>query len=142
MDQLTLVGNQIEDGQKLVARLVQEGFPVKAAAWVKETDGGFWFLYLVSPVVDRQGPLKAYRRINAVIAELPQESFGIDPFEIKVVGAADAVGKAILSARESSGGRLPSWFRGNRLGEVEIDAAYLYEPAGLPRSSDASSDVA
>jgi hypothetical protein len=37
---------------------------------------------------------------------------------------------------------LPNWFRGNRLGEVEIDAAYLYGPAALPDSSDASSEVA
>jgi hypothetical protein len=136
MDQVTLVGNQIEAGQKVVASLVQAGFPVKAAAWVKETDGGFWFLYLVSPVVDRSGPLKTYGRVNAVMAESGSGPSGIDPFEIKVVGAADAVGKAIVAARESSREHLPSWFRGNRLGEVEIDAAYFYGPIGMPTSSD------
>jgi hypothetical protein len=136
MDQVPLVSHQIETGQKAVARLVEAGFPVKAAAWVKETDGGFWFLYLVSPVVDRQGPLKAYGRINAVIGDLRRESFGTDPLEIKAIGVAGAVGKAIVEAGESLGGRRPGWFRGNRLGEVEIDAAYLYGPIGTPTSSD------
>lgn len=142
MDPIPLVASEIEDGQKLITRLVQAGFPVKAAAWVKKTDGGFWYLYLVSPVRDRQGPLKTYRRVNSVVGELRFDPSRGEPLEIKVVGAASPVGKAIVAQRDRYPNRLPRWVRENRLGDLEIDAAYLYPPVSAPRSSDSASGVA
>ncbi len=87
MDQATLVTIQIEDGQRLVERLAQGGFSVTAAGWIKASEDGQWFLYLASPVVDKQGDLRAYRQVNPMVRQMPQP-FSIDPFEIKLIGAA------------------------------------------------------
>ncbi len=89
MDQGTLVGDQITEGQKVIGRLVENGVPVTAACWMKESDGGIWFLYLVTPLVGEDGGTRpAYRRINDVIRALPQP-LGIDPFHIKAVGPSE-----------------------------------------------------
>ena len=55
MDQATLVDMQIEDGRRLVERLVGAGVPVTVAAWVKESESGWWYLYLVTPLVVGDG---------------------------------------------------------------------------------------
>jgi hypothetical protein len=140
MDPIPLVAEQIEDGRKLVARLMQEGFPVTAACWVKESDGGLWYLYLVSPVVDSRGPREGYRRVHAVIRQMPP--FQTDRMEVKLIGPTEAVAKAITSIRDRSSGRGGTWYDGSSLGMLPIDTAYLYAPLNGSRSSGASPGVA
>src|SRR5204863_7247485 len=84
MDQTPLVEGQITEGQKLIDRLIEEGVPVRAAAWVTESDSGRWYLYLVTPLVsDEGGKGPAYLRIREVRQTMP-ESVWIGPFQIKV----------------------------------------------------------
>jgi hypothetical protein len=40
MDYVPLVEDQIEDGRRLIARLVAEGFKVTAASWIWDTEDG------------------------------------------------------------------------------------------------------
>jgi hypothetical protein len=128
MDQGALVEMQIEDGRRLLERLVGEGVPVTAATWVKEDVDGPWFLYLVTPLVREDGPTRpAYRRMIAVIREIPQP-FWVDPMEIKVVGPDGPVGKAIQDLHRQYPGRSPMWYKGARLGDVSIEGAYVYPP--------------
>jgi hypothetical protein len=44
MAQATMVEMQIKEGQRLLGRLAQEGVAVTAAAWVKESESGDWYL--------------------------------------------------------------------------------------------------
>ena len=128
MDQGILVDARIADGQKLITRLAENGVPVLAACWMKESDGGLWFLYLVTPLVGKDGATTpAYRRINAVIRALPEPP-GIDPWWIKAVGPSEPVGLALLDIQRRHPGKLPSWYDGARLGDVSIDTAYIYAP--------------
>ena len=81
MAQAALVEMQIKEGQTLIERLTHDGIEVTAAAWVKETESGDWYLYLATPFVSEDGATKAaYRRVNAVIREMEKEGFGMDPF--------------------------------------------------------------
>jgi hypothetical protein len=131
MDQGTLVNGQINDGQKLIDRLAENGVAVLAACWMKESDGGLWYLYLVTPLVGEDGARRpAYHRINAVIRALPQP-LRMDPFQKKVVGPLEPVGQAILDLQRRYAGRLPVWYGEATLGGVSIDAAYLYPPTVL-----------
>ncbi len=76
MDQGTLVAMQIEDGQRLIDRLVGEGIAVTAACWAKESESGQWFLYIATPLVGEDGAKRpAYRRVNTVIREMQKEGF-------------------------------------------------------------------
>jgi hypothetical protein len=61
MDTDTLVESQIEDGQKFLARLTEEGFKVTAACWVKPSEDEGWTLYIATPMVDERGPIETYR---------------------------------------------------------------------------------
>jgi hypothetical protein len=129
MDQATLVEMQIDDGQRLINRLVKEGVEVTAAAWAKESESGQWFLYLATPLVGEDGGTRsAYRRVNAVIRELRQEGFSIDPLEIKMIGQHDPVAKEMVAHRDSRSAKTPTRFHGNWLGELAVEEAYIYPP--------------
>ena len=52
MDTELLVENRIDDGQRLLIELVRDGFDVSAAAWLKTSEEGLWFLYIGSKSVD------------------------------------------------------------------------------------------
>ncbi len=72
MAEATLVDMHLKDGQRLINQLVQGGVSVTAAAWVRESDSGDWYLYLATPLVSEGGGKRAaYRRVNEVIRALP-----------------------------------------------------------------------
>jgi hypothetical protein len=48
MDQGSLVDVRINDGKRLIDRLIAEGIAISAAGWLKEADSGKWFLYLAT----------------------------------------------------------------------------------------------
>lgn len=136
MAQATLVGARIIDGQRLIDRLTREGVDVTSAAWIKESDSGDWYLYLATPLVREDGATKpAYRRVNAVIREMQKEGFGMDPFEIKVIGPDDPIAKDVVATRSGRPGQPPTPFRGSRLGELAIEETYIYPP--LPNPEEA-----
>jgi hypothetical protein len=119
----------IRDGQQLIDQLTAEGVAVTAAAWVKESDGGLWYLYLVTPLVSEEGDtLPAYRRVNAVIREMQKEDLWIDPFDKKVIGPHDPIARDIMAHR-SRRARTLTWFGGSRLGELAVEEACIYPPS-------------
>jgi hypothetical protein len=132
MDKTTLVEGQIRDGQRLIDHLAANGIPVTAACWMKESDGGLWYLYLATPLVnDDAGTTPAYHRINAVIRSLP-EPLGFSPFQIKAVSSAGPVAQAILEYQRRYPVRYPLAYGGPSLGGVSIDAGHIYPPTGVP----------
>ena len=132
MDQSTLVETQLDDGKRLLDRLVEEGTPVTAAAWLKEADGGYWFFYLATPLVGEDGATRAaYRRVDEVTRGL-DEPFEIGPSQVKVVAPGSPVGKAVQALHGRVRGPSPARFEGDQLGGVSIEGAYIYPPAGAP----------
>jgi hypothetical protein len=109
---------------------------VTAAAWVKESDGGSWYLYLVSPAVDGRDPREGYRRLLAVIRQMPPP-FRVDRFEVKLIGPSEPIARAIAAIRDRSPGRSGTWDQGGNLGMLPVDAAYVYAPNNATHSSDA-----
>lgn len=125
MDQAPLVDSQLNDGQKLLNRLAEEGLAV-GASWVKESDAWQWYLYLVTPLVGEDGGRReAYGRLLEVFRAMPQP-LAIDPFPLKVVGPTESVGKAILDAQRRHSGRGPMRYGGVSLGGMSIDGAFSY----------------
>ena len=133
MDRSTLVEMQIKEGQTLLERLAHEGIAVTAAGWVKESDGGDWYLYLATPLVGEDGATRpAYGRVNAVIRTMEEEGFRMDPFDKKVVGPHDPIAKDMGAHRQARPGGSPTQFRGSRLGELYVEEAYIYPPPPNP----------
>jgi hypothetical protein len=136
MAQATLVEMQIKDGQRLIECLIREGIAVTAAAWVKETESGDWYLYLATPLVSPEGGTRpAYRRVNAVIRQMEEEGLWIDPFEIKVIGPNNPTARDIVANRRDRPSRIPTRFQGARLGEVAVEEAFLYPPTAIPEET-------
>lgn len=127
MAQATLVEMQIKEGQRLIDRLTKEGVAVTAAAWVKESESGDWYLYLATPLVtDDGGKRPAYHRVNEVIRELQKEGFGMDPFAKKVIGPHDPIAADLVANRDGRPGGPPTSFRGSRLGDLAVEEAFIY----------------
>lgn len=128
MDQGTLVEKQIDDGLLLIQRLIEEGVPVTAAAWIKESDSGLWFLYLVTPLVSEDtGTRQTYGLVNAVFRKMPQPLW-VEPLEIKLVGADSRLGKALHDFQKQYGGRSPVRYSGASLGGLSVEGAHVYAP--------------
>jgi hypothetical protein len=56
---------------------------------------------------------------------MPQP-FWVDPFEIKMIPAADPITRDVLDLLRQYGGHNPGRFPVPRLGEVTIDEVYIY----------------
>ena len=51
MDTIALVDNQIDDGQRLLDGLSEEGIVVRAACWVKPAEEDRWSMYIAGAAV-------------------------------------------------------------------------------------------
>jgi hypothetical protein len=132
MAKIPLVEMQIQDGQLLLDRLTREGVAVTAACWVNESESGDWYLYLVTPLVSADGSKKsAYRRVNTVIRAMQQEGIWIE-VDKKVIRPDDPIAKDIVAYRDRLPVRRPRWFREGRLGDLAVEAAYIYPLTANP----------
>jgi hypothetical protein len=124
MDQATLVGPQIDDVSKLVDQLRRDGFDVKAAFWSYRSEADQWYLHLASDAVDQKGLFEAYMALGRAMRQLPDLSIG--PFEVKLVPPDDPVAKAVIDFLAKRPARTPARIRGENLGGIHIEYAYLY----------------
>ncbi|HEY7422805.1 MAG TPA: hypothetical protein VH682_00965 [Gemmataceae bacterium] len=134
MDTYTLVTELKEDGRKLVEELLQRGFDVSAAFWLKASEKEEWNFYIVSPMVESQGLREAYMTLHPLVRAMPQP-FWIELPDITLIGPSNPIAQDVLAIQKRKAGtRLtPANWQGRRLGNVSIDAAYLYLlPVGTP----------
>lgn len=127
MDTVTLVNDMIGDGQKVVERLVRDGFEVTTAFWLKDAENGQWYFYVASPVVEQERLPRGYSRLHTIIRRMPQ-THCIDPLEVKLVGRDEPITKDVLAVHQRSPGPAvcPIRWGGTRLGNVSVEGAYLY----------------
>ena len=129
MDRTTLVTEQQRDGQFLLETLVKGGFAIQAAAWIKTSDTGKWFLYIASPVVDEQGYFNAYREVQATIRNFSNCAVG--PFDVRLVGATHPLVGDVQKQFERFPVPRQIQFGGAELGRMSIEEAEIYPPISL-----------
>ena len=120
-----LVDREIEDGERLVSKLDEEGFPLDAALWLYLSDLNEWRLMIASPWVDSKGPKATYARIDQVLQELRPE-IGIPFAGISVVPPNDRLISALRSAASTGSGISGVRFTHNVVGGQYIEDAYIY----------------
>jgi hypothetical protein len=86
MDTKTLVG-PAAGAEELIEALEQDGLPISAAFWRTVAEARGWHLVIASPVVDREGKLPVYLRVQAALKRLPD--VGIYLGEVVAVGQND-----------------------------------------------------
>lgn len=125
MDTELLVEPRIEDGHRLLVELVRAGLDVSAAGWLKASDGGMWSLYIGTAAVDPDRSGKAYRTLYDCLQRLPAPA--VELSEVRLTPVSDPVIRDLAGMRDRyAGGRLPTRYRGPRIGDRAIDEAYIY----------------
>ena len=69
MDQGPLVSEEIDGGADFVHRF-DRFMPVQAAVWLKPSDSGLWYLYLVSDRVDETNLVSGYKEVLRIAREM------------------------------------------------------------------------
>lgn len=126
MDQSTLVGDQISDGRRFVERFAADGNSVQAAFWVRTDEEGFWFLHVVTDLIEREGPAAAYRAVNESLQKLGD--CWITGSEIKVIGPSNSTARNVLAITARYPGRLATRLGSRMLGALTVDQTYVYPP--------------
>lgn len=124
MDTVTLVENQIEDGQRLLDRLQERGFAVLAACWMKPVEEGRWCLFIASPVRDQKGPLAGYGEVIDALRALGQ--VWIDSSDITLVGERHPLVRDVRNALQRAPGWVPMRYAGEQFGGIPADGVYVY----------------
>ncbi|HKI31396.1 MAG TPA: hypothetical protein VKA46_05985 [Gemmataceae bacterium] len=141
MDQIELVTEQIDDGRRLIERLIQEGISVTAAGWLTTSDDeGQWCLYVASPIRD-ESPLKAYKRVQAVIRRMPHP-FWIGLLDVKVISPTSPIAQRMLSIYRRYPAKNGIRYT-HRLADGEdvgIEEAFIYPPPIMVPSSQGGGD--
>jgi hypothetical protein len=141
MDQPVLVREQVDGGEKLLARLRERGFDTVAAFWAKTAEDTRWYLYLVTPAVDQKGLLDTYGEIGDALRELngawshPFER--IDSLSVKVLSPSSPTATTVLDFQAQYQQIVGPWFYAPSIEGVSPDGpAYVYpSPAPQPAGS-------
>src|SRR5437870_3723780 len=124
MDQGTLVEMQIDGGKALVETLRNTGFDVTVSGWTRSSEEGDWYLYIASKDVDDRGLADAYRTFYSTIKANP--GFGIDAFEVKLVGWQNPIAKDLVNVRRAGIASVATRSRRPKLGQMSVEETYVY----------------
>lgn len=118
MDQATLVGMDVEAGQRLLHHLDEALFKVSAAFWFFSSERQDWRLWIATPVVDEAGKRGAYLRLGDVLRAAEPELL-MHP----VVHLVSPKEKLIRSLRRIFG--KTASVEGMRLGNNIVDGIFI-----------------
>lgn len=125
MDRTTLVELQKEGGRRLIDNLAANGVEVTAAAWLKESDGG-WNLYIATPLVTRsKGMGQALGRIGDVMRQT-MEPFWIGLLSFRVISSDSPVARAISDFNERYPLDKATDWGADQFGDLYTEGAYIY----------------
>jgi hypothetical protein len=122
MDTDTLVADRIEEGQNLLDRLGENQIELIAACWVRSSEDDRWTLYVSTPIVDRKGPLAAYREVLGVLRSMEANWLTAD--NLVLIGEKHPVTGDVLSILQNHTGMTRT--RRPFLGDTPVQEVYVY----------------
>jgi len=131
MDQGPLVTEQIDAGAKLAAEF-DKRTPLQAAFWLKESEDGQWYLYLVSDQINDTNFDLAYGEVHRLLGR--GSHLWLDPFQVKVAGVENPLAKAVIAIQQRYPSPFATRLRNRMLGGVSVDEVYVY-PIPVPAPS-------
>lgn len=84
-------------GEEILELTDSLGFNAQAAGWIYEPENAQWKYYLITTMVDEQGPRWIYSRLLKVFAKVNLPP-GITPLDIYIASPKDALYKALMAA--------------------------------------------
>jgi hypothetical protein len=137
MGQEVLVDAHVQMGEHYLKQLRATGFPVEGAFWAALAEES-WYLYVVTPLVDKKGTRDTYTELIAHESKFAEQS--LDGFDVRVVSPNDAMALAVAELVRPKPGPGPfgiknpkpypgmTRFNGSRLGGVDVEGALIYPP--------------
>ena len=126
MAQATLVGQEIDDGKKVLAHLDAAHIDVAAAAWIKTEENPRWQFYIASKTVEEMGWGDANMKIKAEIRQL--QDLWVESDNVRIIGATDPIARDLIAYQSKHPKRIPLRFPGYRLGALDVEEAFIYPP--------------
>lgn len=122
-----LVKELIDEGHRLLEALKKNRFPLKAAFWHYFIEPEEWRLVLVSPVVDRAGPLSAYTRVQRVLGKTNPAHLTLS--DISVFGPLSPDYRNLAAGVSSAGtsGAGPAVHQAHTIANIVFEDAYVYQ---------------
>ena len=121
-----LVSEMVLAGTDLIARLDKAGFSVFAALWLYVPESETWRLVIARPEVRLDGPKKAYKKIQSVLARMPVDKPRIALNDITVLDSKDSFISSLKAGIQTdiriSGIRLVK----TAINGLFIEDAYIY----------------
>jgi hypothetical protein len=108
-----------------LSKLDEIEFNVKAALWFYVQDSEEWRLIIASPIVDKDGPKKAYEKVQSQLQELDGR-YKLSLRNISLVSPSDKLIKALKSVFKLDKAISPIRFTRNVINGVFIEDAYIY----------------
>lgn len=75
-----LVKSLVEEGERLVQRLEARRLHIGAALWYYFDDR--WRLVIVSPMVEREGPLRMYNRVEEALTQMQPTELSLSDISV------------------------------------------------------------
>ncbi|HYM12552.1 MAG TPA: hypothetical protein VEU62_17580 [Bryobacterales bacterium] len=124
--QRTLLGQEIDDGRRLIDALKKAALRPRAALWCYFPDTDEWRLAISTPLVDRVGYLKTYERIGAVMSKMkPPVAFTLSDISAQSPHSGlTEIAKATARAEAPSAEGFR--FVGKPIGHRAVEEAYVY----------------
>jgi hypothetical protein len=135
MDTDVLVTSRIDDGRRLLEQLDRDGFPVCVAFWVKRSEDGSWRLYIASPSYDQERFGESYRDLYSSLDRVSGLSDSVSPAAISLITDTSTIARDAQDIRDRYPSRNPVGYRGERLGDLSIYEAQIYQEVRPIRQS-------
>ncbi len=121
-----LAGEMVLTGADLIALLDKAGFSVFAALWLYVPESETWRLVIASPEVRLDGPKKAYKKIQSVLARMPVDRLRIGLNDITVLDSKDSFISSLKAGIQTDKGMSGLRLIKTAINGLFIEDAYIY----------------
>ncbi|MCH7624347.1 MAG: hypothetical protein IIC83_00310 [Chloroflexi bacterium] len=122
----SLTDEMIEAGAELIRRLDAAGFELKAGLWLYMEEPNAWRLMLASPIVTKDGPSKAYQKIQSVMSKKPEDRKVLALAHISAVEPNKPIVALLRKAVKTGDGISGVRFSRNAVNGQYIEDSYIY----------------
>ena len=132
MDQKTLVEDAKYEGRRLLEELDSAGFDFSAAFWFWVPDISKWRLIIATPLIEKEGPIKAWEKLRQTWKKLRQSWQGTQtPLKLSLddvwlTTPTDSLIQLLRNFAKTGPGIHDIDFTENVVNGVLIDAAHIY----------------
>jgi hypothetical protein len=124
VDRAAVVAYRIDDGRRLLDRLIRDGLEVSAAFWMYTNDNERWGLYIATESVITIGIKNSYMIV--VLAQKSMPELRIDSFEVTLLEPTRPLAAAMIDRLSAVPAGSDAWIEKVQLNGVYVEIAYVY----------------